>query len=266
MDQIARRWCRPTPRPIGRGTCCVEIDKPPDCPDLAIYSQDEQFAAGNPPTWDNPDIVRNLKSAQDVQVTVRNLSPTTSAVNGMIEFSTSRFGIGVSRTVESGKRISLPAAGQIVLPFRTTEVYVPAPQSPDAFVGVHIRLEHPYDSHTINNRGSSMKAEALTSYVGRTFSLLFDVVNQATSSQPIALSLLPNELNARVHFGPATHPIVSPRVFAPLEQFFATLFIQVPNSFHGAPGAPIQKDVTVVGRASDGSVIDGVTCVVRIDN
>jgi hypothetical protein len=266
MVQIARRWCQPTPRPIGRGTCCVEIDKPPDRPDLAIYSQDEQFAAGNPPTWANPDIVRNSKSLQDVRVTVRNLSRTTSAVNGMIEFSTSRFGIGVSRTVESAKRISLPAGGQIELPFKTIEVFVPAPLSPVAFEGVHIRLEHPYDSHTINNRGSSMEAEALTSYVGRTFSLLFDVVNQATSSQAIALSLLSNDLNSSVHFGPATLPIVSPRVFAPLEQFLATLSIQVPNSFHGAPGAPIRKDVTVVGRGPDGRVIDGVTCVVRIDN
>jgi hypothetical protein len=252
-----QRWCQPAQRLPGRGTCCLQIDKPPNRPDLAIYSQEEQVAAGNSPTWDSPDIATKTTS-RDVQVTVRNLSRNTSAVNGVVEFSTSDFGIGVPRTVESVKRISLSPNGQIVLPFSSTSVIVPAPKAAEPHIGVHIRLEHPYDARAINNSGSAMRAEAFTSSVGRAFPLLFRVVNQATSSRIIALSLLPNELNA----------VVTPmsKAFAPLEQFMATLNIQVPDTFHGTAGSPIRKHITVVGRAPDGGVIGGLTCVLWIDN
>jgi hypothetical protein len=258
MVQIARRWCQPTPRPIGRATCCVEIDKPPDCPDLAIYSQDEQFAAGNPPTWDNPDIVTNTITL-DVKVTVRNLSTDTSAVNGLVEFSTSFFGIGVKRTVESLRRISLPPKGEVTLPFMAS-AYGGA--FPDGVIRppAHIRLEHPYDSRVINNVGSSMVTEARTTQpaVGRKPLFIFPVVNQLPETRTIALSLLPNELNA----------VVTPtsRSFAPLESFAATLQLQVPDIFHGTSKAPIRKDVTVVGRGPDGGVIDGLTYIIWIDD
>ncbi len=257
FSAAAPTWCRPVPRRPTRGCCCLQVDKPPDRPDLAIYSQAEQFALNAAPTWDSPDISTKPMSPE-VKVIVRNLSPRVSAVNGGAELSVSDFGIGVSRTLETTKRISLAPNGQIVLTFSSISVIVGAPKALQPHVGVHVRLEHPYDARRINNSGSAMVADGFTSDAGRTLTLPFRVVNQATSSRVITLSWLPNELSAVVT--PAS------RSFAPLEQFMATLTLHVPDTLHGAPGAPIRREATVVGRAPDGSMIDGLTCVVWIDN
>jgi hypothetical protein len=70
--------------------------------------------------------------------------------------------------------------------------------------------------------------------------------------------VLPNELSA----------IVTPasRTFAPLEQFMASMALHIPNTLHGTAATPLRKDATVVGRASDGSLIDGLTYILWIDN
>jgi hypothetical protein len=254
-----RVWCRPVQWRPDRGTCCVEIDTPPDRPDLAIYSQEEQFALGVKPTWNNPDITVPPKlNVRDLKVTIRNLSPSASAVNGVVEFSTSDFGIGVPRILESIQRISLPPNGQIVLPFSTRSVIIGPPKAPDPHVGVHIRLVHPYDARQINNSGSSMVAEGFTSYIGRAISILFHTINQAATPRVITLGLLQNDLGATVT--PAA------QLFAPLEQVWATLTLDVADTLHGTPGAPLHREATVVGRTPDGSVIDGLTCVVWIDD
>ena len=70
--------CRPERhQPTGTGCCLTPYGAPPDRPDLATYSQDEQFSLGNTPTWDNPDIVTNFfnpfRLLPESQVTIRNL-------------------------------------------------------------------------------------------------------------------------------------------------------------------------------------------------
>jgi hypothetical protein len=103
-----------------------------------------------------------------------------------------------------------------------------------------------------------MVVDALTTAVGRSFPVSIPVLNQSTSNREIALSLLPSELSAVI--GPDR------RVFNPLEQFLATLEIKVPAGVHGTHDAPVRKDVTVVGRGPDGSVIDGVTVALSIND
>ena len=80
-------WCRPQ-RPRRRGTCCVPVSKPPERPDHAIYSQDQQIQAGQIPSWDSPDILTNRDVPwtlhAETQVTVRNLSPQVAAVNALV--------------------------------------------------------------------------------------------------------------------------------------------------------------------------------------
>ena len=97
-----------------------------------------------------------------------------------------------------------------------------------------------------------------TSEFGRNFQVQFPVLNNSAAARQLTLSVLPNALVTAV--SPGTHN------FAPFEQIQATLSIEVPNALHGAPNAMIEKEVTVVGRAPDGSVIDGLTYIVRIDN
>lgn len=56
-----REPCRPQQDLDSRHSCClIPYGAPPDRPDLATYSQEEQIAVGNPPTWDSPDILTNF--------------------------------------------------------------------------------------------------------------------------------------------------------------------------------------------------------------
>ena len=65
-------------------------DVPIRRPDLAIYSQLEEIAAGHIPRWDNPDIVTNdwgpFRLMDEARITVRNLSADTPAVNALVHY------------------------------------------------------------------------------------------------------------------------------------------------------------------------------------
>jgi hypothetical protein len=84
------------------------------------------------------------------------------------------------------------------------------------------------------------------------------VVNPIAASQQITLAVLPNQVGASV--SPASD------VFGPLQQLMASLTVHVPNTIHGSPAAPARCDVTVVGRDAAGKLLDGLTCVVWVDN
>jgi len=257
-DRFSR--CAPQQQQPQRGSCCVTPHgPPPDRPDLAIYSQDEQFSLGLPPTWDSPDILTNFwnpfRLMTESSVTLRNLSPTATAVNGQVLFSTATFGIGQTRTLLGSQFVNL-APGQ------QTTILFPLPQAvlnaAEQRIAVHVRLVHPHDGKSINNEGSQLLADAYTSNVGRSFTAHFPVVNPLSITQQITLHAMPNLLNA----------VISPgaQVFGPLQQIVATLTINVPGSMHGSPGAPVRSDVTIVGRDQTGAVIDGLTYVVWVDN
>lgn len=253
------RGCTPA-RASQPGTdCCFRPKTPPDRPDPAIYSQDEQFSLGVAPTWDSPDIVTNywnpFRLVPEATVTVRNLSSTVAAVNTQVLVSTSAFGIGVTRTPMSAQIVTL-AAGQ------QTNLLFPFPQSllqaADQCIGFHVTLVHPTDSRTINNKGSQAIADAYTSQQGRQIGCLFAVVNPDGAPQQITLSLLPNALSAGVS-PPAP-------ILAPLQQVMATLTVHVPAAVHGTSASPVRLDATVVGRDSSGNVLDGLTFVVWVDD
>lgn len=259
--QIERpTWCWPSPGldPDSRH-CCVQTEQPPRGPDLATYSQDEQFALGNAPTWDSPDIITNFWNPfhlePEAQVTVRNLSPDVSAVNAQIAVFVSSFGIGMQRSMLSSLTINLAPGQQQTLLFPLTQALLNAA---DQRIATFVVITHPYDVKLINNRGSQLLADAYTSNVGRSFSVTFPVLNNSASAQSIALSALPNAISATVTPANAS--------YAPMEQKVATLSIVVPSGIHGTGGAAVRQDATVVGRAADGSLINGLTYVVWIDD
>lgn len=254
-------WCHPPSTSPGRDCCCIMVDgPPPNRPDLAIYSQDEQFVLGVAPTWDNPDIMTNqwnpFKLYSEISVTIKNRSPTVGAVNGTLSLYISQFGLGMPRTHLSSQVVSVGPSQQVGLLF-------PLPQTvlgwADQRIGTYVRIDHPYDSIAINNTGSQLLADAFTSSVGRTFSVTFPVRNPLNSPQQITLSALPNELSAMI-----TPPT---RGFAPLEQIVASLELQVPGAIHRSPsGVDERRDVTVIARGAAGEVIGGLTYVIWIDN
>src|SRR5260370_13475006 len=125
-----RYFCRPiSDRPHD---CCVRTSTPPDRPDLATYSQEEQLAANAIPSWNSPDITTNLDFPwtllPESLVTIRNLSPKASAVNGLVSVWTSQFGFGTVRTPLSSRVLSLGPGQEATLLFPLTQALLSSGQ------------------------------------------------------------------------------------------------------------------------------------------
>lgn len=240
-----------------RISACFIPKIPPQRPDPAIYSQEEQFAQGLASTWDNPDIITNKwppwSLSHEVKTTVRNLSPDTNAVNVVVNLFTSAFGIGMSRTLLSTQIVDISYQGEVTLIFPLSQAILEGAQS----IGTHVIIEHPYDKVPINNRGSQTVDMIVTGDSGRNIEVFFPVLNGSGAMRQINLSVLANDVNAVV--SPTAHQ------FAPWEQIQARLNFQVPNTLH-ATGDDILKYVTVVGRGSSGELIDGLTYIIRIND
>lgn len=240
-----------------RCSCLTVTDTPIDRPDLAIYSQGEVLAGGGAPSWDNPDIVTNdwrpFRLRQEASVSVRNLSPTTSAANAQVHMFTSPFGIGTRQVLRLTRVVNIAPGQQVDLLFPLHQEVLAG----DPRTGVHIKIDHPTDSNLSNNAGSQVHDGGYTTESGRTFDVAIPVVNDSGVARAIDLSVLPTDLIATV-----TPPS---RNFAPFEQFVARLHIEVPGFLVGGPGNEIARGVTVIGRTA-GHLIGGVTRLLRIDN
>jgi len=256
--RLLRNFCNP--KKPSRAQCCTYLspDHPIEQPDLAIYSQNEQLALGTAPSWDSPDITTNdwrpfrLKASS--KVTVRNLSPKVSAVNALVHFFTSPFGIGMPRTLLASKMITLPPASQVVLDFPLDA----ATLAGDQRIGVYVGLEHPHDEKAINNSGEQVHVGAYTTESGRTFDVSIPVLNNTNFTRSMLFNVLPTDLVASVT--PNAH------TFAPHAQINIKLHVQVPTPLVGTPGNEINRAVTVIAKLNTGALVGGVTRLLRIDN
>jgi hypothetical protein len=250
---------RRRPRPGGSSCCIPARDTPIDTPDLAIYSQLEQLANNLEPSWDSPDIVTNdwgpFRLKPEASVKVRNLSATTPAVNGLVHYYTSPFGIGTRRTLRLSQLITLGPLQEVELLFPLHQEML----SGDPRTGVHIEIEHPTDGNLINNAGSQVHDGGFTTESGRSFTVAVPVVNDSPMSRTIALSLMATDLTASLS--------TTSHAFAPFEQINVNLHIAVPGFLHGTPASPVGRAVTVVGRlGGSGELVGGVTRLLRIDD
>ena len=254
------RACAPKRRQTTGTDCCfTPSGPPPDRPDLATYSQQEQFALGNAPTWDSPDILSNFwnpfRLMPEITVTVRNLSPSATAVNGQVMLSTATFGIGNPRTPLGSQLVTLAPGQQTNLVFPLPQAVLNAAEQR---IALNVRLVHPYDAKAINNLGSQLLADAYTSKVGRNITVQFPLVNPQSAAQHVTLQALPNLLSATVT---PVNPLLGPA-----QQVMATLHMLVPAALHGTAAAPVRADVTIVGRDGVGALIDGLTYVIWVDD
>jgi hypothetical protein len=253
----SRRSCRPRRRPGTKG-CCVRPKQPPDRPDPAIYSQIELLSEGIEPTWASPDITTNdwgpWRLRPESEVKVRNLSPTASAVGTAVHVHLSSFGIGMPKSPLSTRVLNVGPGQEVALAFALSQAVLTGP--PD--IGIHVTIEHSTDRRLSNNRGSQQVHGAFTSEAGRSLRFQFPVRNPAPGAQQITLATLTNDVGAAVT--PTT------RMFAPFEQVLATVTMAVPGTIHGAPGADVRREVTVVGWDTGGTLIDGLTYILRIDD
>lgn len=249
--------CRPQ-RKKPRTSCCVTIEKPPERPDPASYSQEEKLALGQIPSWNSPDITTNnwspFKLKPEAEVKVRNLSTTASAVNALVHFYVSQFGIGMARSLMSSTMVNLSPSQEQTLLFPFSQAVL----SGSPTIGVYTKIEHSSDIKLINNNGGQVHHGVMTSESGRNFTFQFPVVNAQNAASQVTLSVMPNVLSGTV--SPAS------KNCAPWEQFMATVTFHVPGSIHGTPAAYVEKEVTVVGRFGNGALIGGVTYVVRVDD
>lgn len=252
-------FCFPNKKKEQQG-CCINIgaNNPVKYPDPAIYSQTEQLTLGNIPNWDNPDIITNnwspFRLMNESKVTVHNLSVSASAINTLVHFYTSPFGIGTAKTLLASKVINL-APGSAV------ELNYPLPQNVlagDQRIGVHVKIEHPSDNNYYNNEGSQVHDGSYTTECGRDFILSIPVVNNSNFTRQILLAIMPTDLIATI--SNANHN------FGPYEQIIAQLHIKIPGFLVGTPATVIDRAVTVVGRLTGGELIGGATKLLRINN
>lgn len=244
-------WCRPTRRQ--GSACCVELADPPKRPDPAIYSQDEALALGQIPTWNSPDITTNndipWTLLPQVNVVVRNLSTTVSAVNTQVQVSLSGYGIGLPKTPLSNKLLTLPPGQSASLDFPLSPAVLAGPSSVGFFVDIH----HPNDAREINSRGAQVVTAFNTQTSGRSVSTPVPVANPAAAPQTINLSVLPNNVSASI--SPSSHN------FAPFEQITTHLSVAVPATMHNS-----EETVTVVARNTAGAVIGGASLLIFVND
>lgn len=251
VERTATAWCRPVRRQ--RSACCVTVSKPPERPDPAIYSQAQQIAVGQIPTWNSPDITTNFDIPwtlmPEVQVTVRNLSPNVSAVNAQVQVSLSGYGIGLPKTPLSNKLVNLAPGADLGLSFPLPAAVMAGPHS----IGFFVQIYHPNDAVEINSYGAQVLTAFQTSVSGRSVTVDVPVANPSGASQTITLAVLPNSVGATIT--PASH------AFAPFEQINAKLHVNVPGSLHNT-----NETVSVVAHDGSGALIGGASLIIWVDN
>ena len=176
---------------------------PPERPDPALYSQDQELALGQIPSWDSPDILTNndvpWSLHPETEVTVRNLSPKVAAVNTQVQLALSPFGIGLAKTPMANQLVTLGPSATTTLKFPLTQAILQGDQS----IGVFVQLYHPNDAVAINSRGAQVITGIDTVAAGRHVTRHFPVANPTGAAQTISLAVLPNTVAAVVT--PASH-------------------------------------------------------------
>jgi hypothetical protein len=248
---------RPRKRPDRHG-CCVKSDTPVQRPDPAIYAQLQLLSLGQDPSWNSPDITSNhwspFRLKAEVGVVIRNLSTAASAVGVKANVAVSRFGIGYSRTPILSVTTNLAPSGE-------QSLVIPFPQwvmTGEQRIGFHVTLEHSADLDASNNYGAQTHEGFYTSEAGRSIATTLPVRNPLATSQLIQVAVLGGTPDLTVSLtSPAT-------AFAPFEERILPVNITVAASLAGGDG--VEREATILGQNQDGSVIDGVTYVLRIDS
>ena len=148
LGSIVDWVCPVITRNRGAATDCVlELDEPPKRADPALYSQEEQLAAGNDPTWDNPHINFEIEEVGgNVDVTIQNISPETTAANVEVTLEASEWGIGFETEDVGTQTIrSIIPGGQETLQY-------PRPEDTGAYF---VTITFTNDRNLMNNYGES---------------------------------------------------------------------------------------------------------------
>lgn len=190
-------------------------------PDLALYSQAQAIAAGHQPSWDNPDIMTNsarpLRLLAEMFVRVHNVG-AASASNAYVHLYLAPFGIGTPKMLFASRQISLRPGEHVGLTYPLDAATLSGPQR----IGVHVRVEHPFDTNQINNAGAQVVQSHSTSEVGRSHSIDFPVANDSDVPRRIVLSVLSTDVITTLT--PTNY------LFAPHEQINVRMEMRIPDT------------------------------------
>ncbi len=211
----------------------------------------------------HPDINTNhwgpFRLKPEARVTIRNLSPTTPAVNTLVHYSTSQFGIGARKTRRLTKIVTIPPSSEIREQFPLEQDIIEG----DPRIGVYIDLEHPHDKNAINNSGAQVHDAGYTSESGRSFSVPIPVFNDSLFRRNIQLSIVSADLIADIT--PNTSLAIPP-----FGQTNVSLNISIPTTLLGTEESPLPtRAITVIGWISKDNgeleLLGGITRLVSIN-
>lgn len=236
----------PAIRPRGAPpACCLRPDRPPFRPDPAIYSQEQRLKAGQPVSWDSPDITTNLGGGIDenVVVTVRNLSPDSTAAGVDVRVDFSDLGIGMPRTALGFQRTDLAKSGMSG-DSRTLAFFVPPSLRGDKHnLAVFVEIQHPTDREPGNNRGEQAWS-ASSHAAGSNATFRFPIHNRLAGTQIFRVMTLEADWSATLSTSSVT--------LLPGQSQNVVLSVAIPASFSG------RKHFNVVALAAGGALYGGL--------
>lgn len=261
--QPLRSICRAlqSPPPLQRD-CCVKL--PPEIvkdPDPATYDAQQAFAAGQPPTFNSPDITTVLiwpmRPIEQLSAVVRNLSSDATAAQTRVDVSWSPFGIGLPRTPIASSFVDLARAG-FPGSEQTLSWTTPSAVTAAGRFGIFVDVVHPYDRDPNNNAGQQTVTGMQTS-AGRLQRFVVPVRNPLTTVQAVNLSLSPAI--------PASWASVSPAVvtLAPGAQQDVIVEIEVPSSVPPSPPGTVMSATLELIAVAGGTLIGGVAFLILVD-
>ena len=262
MEMRRRKFCSPVRKWPSYGGCRLKINIPAGKPEVAIYSQIEEYTNGRQPTWDSPDIDTYHGSADKVPklldpliARIKNLSEVGPATNALIHCEIGEFGIGTISSRIGTQMVSIKELEQVELSFPLP----PGTVNGEQRITSHINIDLPGDLNPINNYGSQITYGGYSSVIGRDTVFDFPLLNNSGTARDFSLAVLQNDLAARVEPQDLT--------LAPFEQRQIRLFCTVPASVHpDIPSGVVRMEATVMCLTTDGRLYGGVTFFVLVDN
>lgn len=250
----------PRPRTEGRG-CCIRL--PPDIvgdPDPATYDQRFELAAGRTPTFNSPDIstvnVWPIRPINNLDITVRNLSPDASANGTRVDVSWSPWGIGMPRQSIASGFVNLPRAG---FPGSQQRVQIPTPAAviEAGRYGIFAKVHHPYDRDLTNNTGEQTLDGFATSET-RSKQFVIPVRNPSGANGNIQLQVSPNIWGASI--------VPNALVLGAGAQQDTQFSVSVPASVPPSPAGTLITQTFEISALLNGALIGGVAIIVLVDS
>lgn len=249
----------PQPRFPGRGHCISVPKEIVHDPDPSIYNPISEFAAGNWPNFNSPDVTTMTvwppTPWDKLGVQVRNLSADASANATRVDISWSAWGIGMPKESIASAFVDLARSG-FPGSQRSIEIANPADVIAAKRYGIFVNISHPYDRDPSNNH-SEQTIDGFQTSTSRQGNFAIPVRNPTGSVVVIQLAVQPAIWGATI--------VPSSVTLAPGSQQTVQFSVSVPAVIPPSPaGTLITETFNIVGTIG-GKLLGGVAILVLVD-